>query len=96
MATYDELQTLAGSNPHTGKIERAITIKADLIKDETTPSTERIEWAKSAFADPNRQIKSLWNAMLAANNGLTVTVITGLSDAQIQSGVNAAVDGLVK
>ena len=96
MATYDELQSLADVPPYSGRIERAITIKADKIKDEATPSQDRLDWASKAFNDPNALVKGVWNAMLAANEGSTVAAITGASDATIQTNVDAAVDGIVR
>lgn len=92
MATYDELFTLAGQNVLVDRIAVAITVAADTILNEPTPTAARVVWAKSAFIDPLSQARAFQYAILAANRSVSVAAISAASDASIQANVNAAID----
>lgn len=97
MATYTELHTLRGA---TGadvlqqKIAVAICIKANALA-KATPTQAQKDWAKSALANPDSYGGLILNYILADYNTATVSAITGASDAQVQTAVNAAVDTLL-
>ena len=95
MATYDELNDLAGQNVLVDRIAVAITIAADKVLNEanTTPNNAaRLVWAKSAFNNPLAQAKAFQNAGLAANQGATVTQIINATDAAILANVESAIN----
>ena len=92
MATYDELNTIAGSNVLVDKIARAITISANTILNDGAATAPRKVWAKGAFNDPQGQAQSFQNAVLAANKDASVATIEGATDAAIQANVDAAID----
>lgn len=97
MATYIELQTLRGGSNVDGlsqKIAIAICIKANLLA-KATPTAAQREWARAALASPENYIGVVLNYILADYNTATVGAITGASDAQVQTAVNAAVDTLL-
>lgn len=95
VATLLELRTLNRDEELQQKIESAIIIAADSIKDEdsmTTNHANRLIWAKQAFDNPAGKVKGMLSAVLAANNTATVANIQGATDSQIQTNVDAAVD----
>ncbi len=95
MATYTELNGLFNDPTLSEKVGVAIIVAADIIRAEnsgTTNHANRLKWAKQVYKDPNGNRDDMLKAVLAANRTLTVAQITGASDADIQTAVNAAVD----
>jgi hypothetical protein len=92
MASYSELHSLAGQNALIDRIAVAITIAANSILNETTPTAARLAWAKTAFNDPRSQAVAFQNAVLAANNAATIAQIESATDSSLQNNVDAAVD----
>lgn len=98
MATYTELHALRGASttePLKQKIAVAIAIKANAIAKSVSPTAEQKAWAVSALADPNRDVGTVLNYILAEYNTQTTNVITTASDANVQTAVNATVDTLL-
>lgn len=98
MATYQELHALRGAastEPLKQKIAVAIAIKANVIAKLPTPTPGQHAWAVSALADPNKDAGTILNYILAEYNAQAVGVITGATDASVQTAVNAAVDTLL-
>lgn len=98
MATYQDLHALRGTtaiDPLKHKIQVAIAVKANTIAKLPTPTPAQRAWALSALADPRRDMDMVLNYILAEYNTQTTAVITGASDANVQSAVNAAVDTLL-
>jgi len=98
MATYQELHALRGAastDPLKQKIAVAIAVKANAIAKSANPTAQQKTWALTALADPNKDVGTVLNYILAEYNAQTVNVITGASDANVQAAVNAAVDTLL-
>jgi hypothetical protein len=97
MATYTDLHALRGSGTADAlkqKIAVAIAIKANLLAKATPTATQK-EWAKAALANPEAYLAAIMNYILADYNTSTTATITGATDAQVQTAVNAAVDTLL-
>lgn len=98
MATYTELHALRGSSttaPLRQKITVAIAIKANAIAKSASPSAAAVAWAKQALATPDQFQELVLNYILADYNTQTTAVITGATDAQVQTAVDAAVNTLL-
>lgn len=95
MATYAELILASQNGSLTDKIRVACVIAADVIRQEvnTTPNhVNRLLWAKQVYDAPDHaQIGMVW-AVLAQNAAVPLASITGATDSQVQTAVNAAVD----
>lgn len=95
MATYAELFDLRANDGLRNKIAVACVIAAGNIRTEdpgTTNHANRLTWAAAVFTDPIREATRMMWAVLAQNSTLSVGQITGASDANIQTAVNAAID----
>ena len=98
MATYTELHALRGSDTLTGlreKINVAIAIKANLIAKSASPTAAAKAWALQALGSPETYQPTVLNYILADYNTATTGQISGATDAQVQTAVNAAVDTLL-
>lgn len=97
MATLVEITTLINDAPFRDKCKAAGLIAATGIVTElgsVTNHANRLKWAKKMFTDPDAQGFPLARAVIAANNTATLAQISGASDSQIQTAVNAVVDTL--
>jgi hypothetical protein len=97
MATYTELHALRGdasSATLLQKIAVAICIKANALA-KATPTAAQRDWAKAALANPEVYVGIVLNYILADYNTATAVAITGATDTQVQTAVNAAVDTLL-
>lgn len=95
MATYAELRGLFGHNELKNKVEVACIVAAETIRGEdpgVANHTNRLLWAKAAFASPRNVAGQMVKALLAANKDAATTAITGATDAAIQTKVDAAID----
>lgn len=98
MATYIELHTLRGSESIAAlrqKISVAIAIKANALA-KAAPNATQKAWAKSALASPEDFQDIVLNYILAEYSTSATSVITGATDAQVQTSVNAAVNTLLE
>ena len=92
MATYAEIRTLFNDSALKNRVATAVIIAANGILNEVTPSINRKAWANKAFQGPEGESVRVLMSVLAANNSATVAQITGASDTQIQTNVDAAID----
>lgn len=95
MATYQELRGLFAHNELKNKVEVACIVAAETIRGEdagVTNHTNRLLWAKAAFASPRAVAGQMMMALLAANKDAATAAITGATDSAIQTKVDAAVD----
>ena len=95
MASYLELRSLFGNGELRNKLDVAIVIAAEAIRNEdvgTTNHANRLTWAKAAFNNPRSKADEMLMALLAANKDLTVAQIEEATDSAIQTRVDAAVD----
>ena len=94
MATYAELLTLATTGDALGqKIKVAVVVACDVIRlesDVTPNHAARLIWARSTLQNPDTAAAQMVFAVLAQNRALSVAQITGASDADVQTAVNAA------
>lgn len=95
MATYLELLNVATNDILVQKVRIACIIAAEKIRTEATTVTNhanRLLWAKTVFANPEKEGGRMIYAVLAQNSLLTLAAITTASDAAVQTAVDAAVD----
>ena len=95
MATYLELRGLFADGTLKNRIEVACIVAAEGIRTEdegTNNHANRLVWAKAAFTNPNVIRERMLMALLAANKDATVDTIQSVSDAALQTLVDAAVD----
>jgi len=96
MATYAELRQLFNDNDLRNKIEVACIVAAETIRVEdpeaTTNHANRLIWAKAVFTSPHAASEQMQMALLASNKDAVVGTITGVSDADLQTLVDAAVN----
>lgn len=76
------------------KITVALMVKANLLA-KAAPSAAQKDFAVAALRDPGTYLVTVLNYILADYNTATVAAITGATDAQVQTAVNAAVDTLL-
>jgi hypothetical protein len=98
MATYVELHALRGSDSTRTlrqKISMALAIKANAIAKSANPTEPMKAWSKQALATPDQYQELVLNYILAEYNTQTVAAITGATDVQVQTAVNATVDTLL-
>jgi hypothetical protein len=98
MATYTDLHALRGSStitPLRQKITVAIAIKANAIAKSANPTAAMVAWSKQALATPDQFQELVLNYVLAEYNTQTTAVITGATDAQVQTAVDATVNTLL-
>lgn len=98
MATYTEIYTLRTSNglvPLSQKIEVALAIKANAFAKLPVSTPEQKAFAVAALRNPGEYQGLVLNYILAEYNTQPVAVITGATDAQVQTAVNATVDALL-
>lgn len=94
MATYSELATLLNDPDNQPKAQIAVIIAAYNLITGTPTAADRA-WASAVLANPQAEgIKAL-RAVIAANAGQDLSVITGASDTVIQNQINAVVPQLV-
>lgn len=95
MATYAELITASTNATLRDKIRVACVVAAESIRTEqgTVPNhANRLAWAKYVFKRPDDAFQDMLWAVLAQNRASTLAAITGATDAQVQTAVDAAVD----
>lgn len=95
MATYDELLQANANTGLLNKVRVAVVVAATNIMteaDTTTNHANRLLWAKSVFADPAAAGQRMMWPVLAQNKTLTLAQITGATDSDVQTAVDAAVN----
>lgn len=98
MATYTELHTLVATGDITTlrhKIRVAIAIKANTIAKNEQATAEQKAWAVSALRSPQEFDSTILNYIIAEYNAAATSAISGATDEQVQTAVNAAVDTLL-
>jgi len=95
MATYIALFDAIGTVATLDKqILVATTIKANLLA-KATPNAAQKAFAIAALKDPVSYLPTIRNYIFADYNTAAISAITGATDAQVQTAVNAAVDTLL-
>ena len=95
MATYAELRTASELPSLLIQVQVACIIASDTVSLEA-PATplhaERLIWAKSVYTDPNAAARRMIWAVLAKNKTATPAQIATVTDANVQTSVDAAVN----
>jgi len=95
MATYTELRELFSDSTLRNRVEVACVVAAETIRTEA-PAVDnhanRLVWARAAFTNPSGIRDAMLKALLAANKDAEVTSIQAVSDAALQTLIDAAVD----
>ena len=95
MATYLELLGAQNNDTLRQKVLVGCFIAAEKVRGEaagTTNHTARLAWAKAVFANPERESERMIWAVLAQNAATPLASITGATDSQVQTAIDAAVD----
>lgn len=95
MATYAELFEVHSDNDLERRVDMACVIAAETIRNEdgaVANHANRLLWAASVFQNPRAESTRMLWAVLAANKDNTVAQITGATDVQLQTAVDAVVD----
>jgi len=94
MATYTELLNLFNDSAIEPRVHVATVIAAyDLLTG--TPTAADRAWAASVLSSPREEGKKAWRAILAANAATPRATILAVSDATLQTQVDAVVPQLV-
>lgn len=95
MATFAELDVASRDGVLFTKVKVASFIAANVVATEsgaTANHANRLLWAKQVYASPESEARRMVWAVLAANAGATAAQIAAVTDAQVQTAVNAAID----
>jgi hypothetical protein len=94
MATYIELLGAYNDSTLRQKIAVACVVAAETIRTEdpgTANHANRVLWAKKVYLSPTKVAEEMIWPVLAQNRAIAVGAITGATDAQIQTAVDAAI-----
>jgi len=95
MATYLELRTIVDNNELRNRIQVAVMVAVDTIRQEN-PATEnhanRMIWAASAIASPKSAADACLRIAIAQNKDYTVAQIIGADDVTLQAAVDSAIN----
>jgi len=94
MATYLEVRDLFNDSDLTNRVAVAVLVS---VKDKlaVSPTTAEKAYAAKVFANPQAEAKKVLKYVLAVDNGSTVAQIQGVSDAALQTNVDAVIDVLI-
>ena len=95
MATYTELFSLINHNDLHNRLAVAVAIAADGVRtDGAAPANQaaRLAWAKEATQNPQSMADRMFWQLVAQNEGVTLATITGASDAELLTAVQASID----
>jgi hypothetical protein len=102
MASYSELMSVVTSSAGDAlkiQVRVGVVIAANTIANEGTGVANhaaRLIWAKQAVTSPDSEAdKMLW-ALLAQNAAVPLSTILSVSDATVQTAINAAVNLLAQ
>ncbi len=94
MATYTELRNLFSNDEFANRVDIATVVAANNLLS-STPTVEDQKWAAHVFASPRSEGQKALMSVIAKNKDVTVEVITGSTDAQLQAAVDLAVPALI-
>lgn len=97
MATLAEQRTAAEDSNLRIKVQQAMIVSAQKVIDEavaTTNHANRLLWAKRVIPPVDSETMKVLMYIIAKNNGLTLAQILAVTDAQVQTAVDGAVDAL--
>ena len=95
MATYLEILELIQDPVLSQRVQVAALVAADTIRAEaagTANHAARLAWARSVLANPQSDQKKMLISVIIQKRALTQAQISGATDAQLQTAVDATVD----
>lgn len=95
MATLTEIVTLINEPQFADKVRAAMLVTAYNVKNEapeTANHAARLALVKSWLTDPELHDNRVARYVIGANNALSLAAISGLSDTDIKSHVDASLD----
>lgn len=72
----------------------ALLVAAQTIVANASATVAQKNWARALFESPTQFRDQAFNAVLAANAGITVAAFTGAADSAVQTAVNNALPTL--
>ena len=97
MATYLELHALRTDADLLNRISVALLVSCEQIRVEAANvpfHQNRVAWAQQTIKNPDASASMVLGLLLAANKALTPVQISAVSDAGIQTAVDALVNTL--
>lgn len=97
MATLAEQRQAAEDSTLRIKVQQAVIVSAQKVIDEASGvvnHANRILWAKRVIPPPDIEVTKMLMYIIAKNNALTLVQILAVTDAQVQTAVDGAVDAL--
>lgn len=98
MATYVQLVDLQRDVTLRTRLMVACIVTAETIRTElvATPNhAARLAWAKAAYDNPSEAADGVVWSVLAQNRSADSNTILGLTDAALQTAVDAALNGIL-
>lgn len=94
MATLTELVTLFSDSALRNRVTAAAIIKAQATLANVAAPAGRKAWAETCLASTGNTVDLLFKYIIAQNATAELSAITGASDANVQTAVNAAIDAV--
>ncbi len=94
MASYTDLRNLFSDDTMKNRIDVAIVIAASNLLGGA-PTADEQKWSAAVFSNPRTEGQKAYMAVIAANQGASVSAIQGATDAALQANVDSVVAALV-
>jgi hypothetical protein len=95
MATYLELQALSLDSDLNKRTETAVVIAAQGLIEGASPTANDRRWARQALYTPAAEAAKALRFVLAKNKAVAPATIQAVTDANLQTQVQAVVPALV-
>lgn len=95
MATYAQIVNVLEDEGLARSVRAAVMVAADTVRAEvsSTPNhANRLAWARSVMISPESSSLAMLRAVVMQKRAETAGAIRGLSDTDVQTAVDAAVD----
>ena len=99
MATYAELLLASEGETLRNQVRVACIVAAETISAEdgaVVNHANRLLWARNVLRNPDGDVMPMVWALLAKNKGATLAAIQSVTDAQVQTAVDSAVNVLAQ
>jgi hypothetical protein len=97
MATYNEIHNAVNGATFAelrNRIWVATLVKAKAVIADAAAPEPRLNWAKSAFSDIDRETELMLLNLIGGSTAQTIAVLAAVNDAAVQTAVNTAIDAL--
>ena len=98
MASYVDIRSIWNDVSNDGlkaQVEVATVIAAEAKLSDGAATAAEQKWAGAVLANPKGEAQKAMLSVIASNNGLTIAQMQGASDTDVQTKVDAVVDGLI-